>query len=459
MENGNSTDSKLGDNDSSKTKSIWDIRPYLPVAISAILVIFVCIIIFFAVFRFDGLVSGVGAIFTMIQPIIFGLIIAYLLNPIMMFFERIYNKRLFRDNPQKNLKQKQIIRGLAVTCAVIVFLAVIAVLLWLIVPRLVTSVQDLVSSMNEKVEAFNTWTDRFFKQDTKISQQFDTISEKIFDYAKQWLQKQLLNQSDIITSVTTGVYTVVKLVFNTIVGLIISVYVLTKKEVFVGQFKKIIYGIFRPRFGNIIMEVVSKADRVFGGFFIGIIIDSLIVGCITMVGLSIMHIPYAILIGMIVGVTNVIPFFGPYIGAIPSLILIIMVNPIQGIYFLIFILILQQFDGNIMAPKIQGETTGLSPFWVIFAVLFFGGIFGIPGMLFGVPVFAVIYYIIKRLIEHFLRKKKLPAETSAYVQLEKIDVGTNMIKNEPYFRKSRIVILPENGKNEKNKKDKSEREK
>ena len=176
------------------------------------------------------------------------------------------------------------------------------------------------------------------------------------------------------------------------------------------------------------MEVVRKADEVFGGFFIGKIIDSLIIGCICFASLAILRMPYVALVSVIVGVTNVIPFFGPYIGAIPSAILIFLVDPMKGIYFIIYIIILQQVDGNVIGPKILGNTTGLSPFWVIFAILLFGGSFGVIGMLFGVPIFAVLYYIIKRVVEHVLRKRQLPEQTREYIELDTVDTVTNQVK-------------------------------
>ena len=175
-------------------------------------------------------------------------------------------------------------------------------------------------------------------------------------------------------------------------------------------------------------KLIRKADDVFGGFFIGKIIDSLIIGCICFVGLAILRMPYVALVSVIVGVTNIIPFFGPYIGAIPSVILIFLVDPMKGLYFIIFIIVLQQVDGNVIGPKILGNTTGLSPFWVIFAILLFGGSFGVIGMLFGVPIFAVLYYIIKRVVEHVLKKRRLPEGTDEYIELDTVDTVTNEVK-------------------------------
>ena len=222
-----------------------------------------------------------------------------------------------------------------------VFLTIIVVLIWLIIPQLVVCIEDIVLSMNEKVQNLTEWVDRFLKQDSPLAGPLDTFIADASKYLEEWLRKSVLQQSDFIASITTGVYNVVKSIFNVIIGFIVSVYVLMTKEKFIGQLKKIIYAIFRPRYGNVVMEVVRKADEVFGGFFIGKIIDSLIIGCICFASLAILRMPYVALVSVIVGVTNVIPFFGPYIGAIPSAILIFLVDPMKGIYFIIYIIILQ----------------------------------------------------------------------------------------------------------------------
>ena len=199
------------------------------------------------------------------------------------------------------------------------------------------------------------------------------------------------------------------------------------KERLIGQSKKAIYAIFKPRQGNIIIETMHKADEIFGGFIIGKIIDSAIIGVICYVGCSILHIPDAVLVAVIVGVTNIIPVFGPFIGAIPSLLLVVVQSPWHALYLLIFIIILQQVDGNIIGPKILGSSTGLSSFWVMFAILIGGGLFGFLGMLLGVPVFAMIYYIVQRLVNHSIRKRQLPEATDAYVDVKSVDLSTGSL--------------------------------
>ncbi len=423
-------------------KKPWDIRPYLAVGLTAILVIFVSLLLFFFLFRFDNITIGTGKIIGSLQGVIFGLVIAYLLRPITRFYANRFRIVLFTTG-ERSLKQKRIIRAISVACAVLVFLAIISVLLILIVPQLILSVQELILSMNEKLETLMDWIDRLDALTAKsfLAGQIENVAEQGFAWVQNWLQTKVLDSSgEFIVAFTAGVYSALKIIFNFVVGIIVAVYILMTKEHFEGQAKKLIYAVFKPRFGNIVMEVIQKADEVFGGFFIGKIIDSFIIGCICLVCMYVLKMPYAVLISVIIGITNIIPFFGPFIGAIPSVFLIFLTNPIQAIYFLILVFVLQQLDGNIIGPKILGNSVGLSPFWIIFAILLFGGRFGVAGMIFGVPLFALIYYIIKRLAEHFLKKYDMPERTDSYISLHRMDVDTNEIITKE--KKRKIVLQP-----------------
>ena len=235
-----------------------------------------------------------------------------------------------------------------------------------------------------------------------------------------------------MTHLTVGLYTLVMELFHAVIGVIVSVYILFGKETFINQSKKATYAIFPTERANLLIHIAVKTNEIFGGFIIGKIIDSIIIGILCFIGTSLLNMPYAMLVSVIVGMTNVIPFFGPYIGAIPSAVLIALADPMKGVYFLIFILLLQQFDGNILGPKILGNSTGLSAFWVIVSILLGGGLFGILGMLFGVPAFAVIYYIVKLFLDNQLEKKKLPTESECYN-------GDSYVDNDgTYFRKKII---------------------
>ena len=200
-----------------------------------------------------------------------------------------------------------------------------------------------------------------------------------------------------------------------LIGLIVSVYLLARKDTFAAQSKKIIYSLLPTRYGDLVVEEVRSAYRIMSGFINGKLVDSAIIGVICLICCNILRFPYPALVATIIGVTNIVPFFGPFIGAIPCFFLILLVNPLQAVYFALFVLVLQQFDGNILGPKILGDSTGLASFWVLFSILLFGGLFGFAGMVLGVPVFAMLYSILSRLVARGLRQRGLPVETAQYM--------------------------------------------
>ena len=234
----------------------------------------------------------------------------------------------------------------------------------------------------------------------------------------------------LVTKVTGGVMTVLYGLVDVLVGAMISIYLLFSKEKYMAQAKKIIYAFMKSKHANTTIHICRKANEIFTGFIIGKIIDSAIIGVLCFIGLSILKMPYVLLISVIVGVTNVIPVFGPYIGAIPGIILITLVNPLQGLYFAIFILALQQLDGNVIGPAILGDSTGLSPFWVIFSIIVGGGMFGVIGIFIGVPTFALIYYMFNMLLRQKLEHKKLPVDTMYYSEVSYVDDEGTYVSSE-----------------------------
>lgn len=398
-----------------------EMASYMPAVLTAVLVIVVCMVLFLAILFFRNIGSAFGHMTFYLHSVFWGIVIAYLLNPIMMFFERLLIRVFFRRVGELSLKQKKNIRRAAVAITMALLIAGIAVLLWMIIPSMVSSARNLLATMDSKAAAFNTWINKYLKHNSMFSKQVKVLSAQVFSYSKKWLNQQLVSPNGLLNSVSEGVYLAVKAVVDVLIGFVISVFVLTQKSVFSGEVKKIIYAIFNPRQGNAIMKVAHRAHRIFAGFFVSILINAIIVGVLTFIGLAIMNIPYALMVSVIVGVTTIIPFFGPYIGVIMGLLLICLESPVKALYFLIFIAILHQIDSSIISPKIQGESTGLSPFWIVFAIFFFGGVFGIPGIFFGIPVFAVIYYIVKCIIEYLLRKEGLSDKTMDYVGLKKVD--------------------------------------
>lgn len=408
-----------------KKKSHWNIRPYLAIALTAFLVITLSIIFFFLIYRYNGFAAGWRKLTVILQPIIIGIVIAYLINPIMMFFEK-YLLRCIEPKIQKKDKAKKLCRSLATFGALAVFIMIIAILLILLIPQLAESIQGLVVTLPGEVQELIDKVNGILKNDSEIADMFENTLLHATDYLRNWAMNDLLPKSNqYLTSITSGLISIFKVLLNIVVGLIVSVYLLFSKETFIGQFKKLTYALFKPKRANIIIETARKSNEIFGGFISGKILDSAIIGVIAYIVLAIMKMPDTMLVAVIIGVTNIIPFFGPFIGAIPSFIIIVLQNPVQGLYFLIFVIILQQVDGNIIGPKILGDSTGLSSFWVVFAILVFGGLWGFPGMLLGVPIMAVIYYIVSNVVTYSLKKRGIPATEIDYVNLDRIDKHTN----------------------------------
>lgn len=386
-----------------------------------------CILFFFSVLRYQGFANGWHKVISAAQPIIIGLVLAYLLNPVMKFLERHLYK-LLKDRAKTDGKAKKMARVFAIAGAIIFMIAVIVLLIAAIVPSVTDSIMGIVDTLPTNVANLVKMMQEGRLGNYEVADTIGDALTKLTDYVENWATQTLLPQArTYLIQITSGVINMVKAMFNFVIGIIVAVYVLMIKERLIGQSKKVIYAIFKPRQGNIIVETMHKADDIFGGFIIGKIIDSAIIGVICYVGCSILRIPDTMLVSVIIGVTNIIPLFGPFIGAIPALLLVVIQSPWHALYLLIFIIVLQQVDGNIIGPKILGDSTGLSAFWVMFSILIGGGLFGFLGMLLGVPVFAMIYYIIRRLVNHSIRKKNLTTVTEAYVEAAGVDEATSAI--------------------------------
>ena len=421
---------KFGNNGPSKLKQQFS------QGLTLLLVVIVCLLIYFALLRLEMISNVIHLILGILKPIIYGFAIAYLLNPIVKKVDEHLIPYINKHFPNSK-KAAQISRGTGIFIAVILLISIITALCNMMLPELYKSIWNMVSTVPSQLNTAVDQITKMMSKDTTTGQLFTNVLMQETDFIQNWMKTDLLEQVNVVMSnLTVGVINVVKELFNGIIGIIISVYVLWGKEVFSQQAKKIVYAIFKPNSANMILHLTIKSNEIFGGFIIGKIIDSVIIGILCFIGLSILKMPYTLLVSVIVGVTNVIPFFGPYIGAIPSAILITLSNPIKGLYFLIFILILQQIDGNIIGPKIIGNSTGLSAFWVVFSILLGGGLFGIPGMILGVPTFAVLSYIVTMLINHNLEKKNLPTEASCYDELSYVDTdGTYVHSDRNEFKK------------------------
>ncbi len=307
----------------------------------------------------------------------------------------------------------------------------------MMVPELIKSIQNMMVNLPSEFNDFSDWVDEFMAEDSQMANWLATLGIDLIsigEYLEKIFQNQILPQlktyMTYVASFTTGVISAFRMFFNFVIGLVIALYLLVGKETFIGQGKKILYAVLPAKAGNNALRLLRVSHQLFGGFISGKIVDSAIIGVICYVGLIILKIPYSLLVAAIVGVTNVVPFFGPFIGAVPSFILIALAEPMKGLYFLVFVLALQQVDGNIIGPKILGDSTGLSSFWVIFAILVGGGLFGFMGMLFGVPTFAVIYWLIREIVAYTLRKRRLPEETRDYIKMENVDIKSGKLHYE-----------------------------
>lgn len=400
----------------------WD-KKYLYWGITALLVIIFSICFYYLLFHGVKIHDNILELVRISMPIILGFIIAYLLTPIVNFFEnRLIYPVLNKLSVHKSLKLKKRIRSVTILTVLIIVSFIIYSLFAMILPQLISSIQSIASHFPTYVSNFTYW----FRDIRELNPVIDdyltqniilTDSTEIVEWFNKNIAPNIKNLGNLATTLYNGVFSIMRFLFEFMIGIIISIYLMSSKELFSGQAKKIVYALFEENKANHFIRNMRFVHRTFVGFLSGKIVDSIIIGLLCFIGTSFLEIPYAILVSVIVGVTNIIPFFGPYLGAIPCAILILMISPIHCLYFVIFIIILQQIDGNIIGPKILGNSTGISSFWVIFAITIFGGLFGIPGMVIGVPVFAVVYAGFRSLFHRMLRKKGLPTETNVYIAL------------------------------------------
>ncbi|MCI8299462.1 MAG: AI-2E family transporter [Lachnospiraceae bacterium] len=424
-------------------KTDWNIRPYLAMGLISFLVIIGSISFFFLIYRYHGFTRIMEKFLVILQPITIGLVLAYLVNPVVNFEEHFLLPFL-RQRMKEQEKARKAARGLSVAGALLFVSLVIGVLLQMVIPELYKSINGMIGTMPRQVNSFMDWISDYVDNDSEVSGYLEIGLTKGTEFFEHWARTEFLPQTkNIVAGLTTGVIGVVRILFNVVIGIIISIYVLMSKEIFIGQSKKVVYALFSGEKANAVIHTVHKSNEIFGGFISGKILDSLIIGILCFICLYFMKMPYSVLVSVIVGVTNVIPFFGPYLGAVPSTILIMLANPVQGLYFVIFILVLQQVDGNIIGPKILGDSTGLSSFWVVFAILVGGGIFGIPGMIIGVPLFAVIFYILRRALNYTMRKKQLPLDSENYIHAERLDLEHNELVN---YQEEEVKARPESQK-------------
>lgn len=387
----------------------WN-RRFTTIAVYAFLVLAGAILFFYGVNNFATAKKLVVRVINPIRPVFYGLIIAYLLNPIMNFYEK---KLLPKLTGGKTIKPK-FVRIFGVLLTYVTAALVVVGFLMIIIPQVVVSVYGIVSNLSEYTALAEKLVRELFES-IPVGVIPPEYMNKIVNFAGDSVEAIFGAMTAMLPAVFNFTVGVTSSLFRGIMAFIISIYILAAKEKFAAQTKKLMYAFMSSPSVNRALSISRTADRMFGGFISGKIVDSLIIGLICFAGLSVMNMPNTVLVSFIVGVTNIIPFFGPFFGAIPSFLIIFIESPMQAYLFVVFIIILQQLDGNVIGPMILGDSTGLSAFWVVFAILLFGGLFGVPGMVVGVPVTGVIFWLLQEAVAARLSNKNLPTVTEAYM--------------------------------------------
>lgn len=396
---------------------------YIAWGVTAFVTIVLSILFFFALFKIGELHAFSKLLSSILQPIIIGAALAYVLTPIYNRLRR-YLKKAFEKVFRRERLASRLASGISIAVSIALVVFVLYGLIAMVVPELATSIMGIVNSYDIYYNTVASWFTEFMENDTIYAPFVSDMLDNAGNLLNDWVNNTILpNLKNYLVNLSLGVVQVLNVILNLLIGLIVTAYLLGCKDTLCAQSKKMIYGCLKLPAANLLVSKFRYAHHVFGGFINGKLLDSLIIGILCFIGCSLLQIPYAMLVSVIVGVTNVIPFFGPFIGAIPSAFLILLNNPLRAAIFVVFILALQQFDGNILGPKILGDTTGLSSFWVLFSILLFGGLFGFVGMVIGVPVFAVIYSLMKDFVEWMLRKKSLSQNTADYRNLYEITDG------------------------------------
>lgn len=427
----------------------WD-KKYLYWGVTAFAVIACAILFYMALNYIPALGKALSTLMAILSPFVWGLVISYLLNPLTKTMEKNAFSPLTAaiNRRRKKPLSKKLARGLSVFFAEIVMLAVLAALVSLIIPQLYNSINMIVQNSNIYIDNITKWVTRLLEDYPEIEQYASSLLGEVNQDLMAWLQNTVLPQlGDLVTGVTTGVYYAVKGIYNLIIGIIVSVYILSNMEGFKAGAKRLLYSLFRLETAEKLREGIAFTDQTFMGFINGKLLDSAIIGLICYIVCAILNMPYALLVSVIVGVTNIIPFFGPFIGAIPSAVIILMVSPPKCLIFIIFIIILQQLDGNIIGPKILGNSIGINGFWVMFSIILGAGLFGFWGMLLGVPVFVVIYTAIGSVITRRLKENDLPSDGSEYYDIDHIDPVTHEIIKKP--ARAKAPAGEDNGKDKK----------
>lgn len=416
------------------------------------------ILFYFFVKNIDVVGSGLSKLNNTLAPFFYGLLIAYLLSP---FYNWVV-KKFYAGQAAKGKDKRKSLRNARVIASIlsmVLFFLLIAAAIVIFMPQIIKSIISFANILPKRITQINDWLSS--TQDSKFgkSSRIDEYISAVTAYLEKWISSRFVpSVGNIIDTISQKLIVTLRTIFDIFIGIIVSVYFLNDKDRIIAWAKKSVRSMFNDEHTAAVYEFGSFVNKTFGGFIIGKIIDSIIIGFMCTGIMYLMHLPYPVLIGAIIGITNVIPFFGPFIGAIPSSIIICVVNPLQALYFIIMIFLLQQFDGNILGPKILGDSTGLDSFLVMFAIIVAGGLFGFVGMILGVPVFAVIYYYFRKFIRKGLEKRGEATDTAEYINMDEYDISVEdaaQIERETELKKnSKSGIMGFGKKNKHKNKDK-----
>ena len=383
-------------------------RPYLYAMLAGFGAISLSVLFFFLLYRLQGVGEAITQITDILMPFIYGGVIAYLLRPMCNFYSAFFQRMLNYRHPRRA-------ETLAIGCSVLTGLLAVYALIIMIAPQLYRNVANLWGTIPDKVDQFIAWATATFGTNETLIHYFDLSYEAVYSALDNWADTTLVPYvTNIVSGVGSSIWNVLVFFKNLLIGIIVAIYLLASRKRFSRQGVMVIRSLLKPRWADLVLEEIRYIDRMFGGFIDGKIVDSAIIGVLCYIGCAVFRFPNALLVSVIVGITNVIPFFGPFLGAIPAIILILLEDPMQALWFALFILALQQLDGNVIGPKILGNHTGISSFWVLFSILLFGGLWGLVGMIIAVPLFAVIYDLIKRLVVRGLKRHDCAEILQAY---------------------------------------------
>ena len=403
--------------------------------IMALAVLCIAILFFFGVYRWKGLTGGIGNLKRILQPFWIAIALAWLLTPLYNLCERLLLPRL-QKNKEKPKRGETATKAIGIIVCMAVFFGVVYALCVAVIPQVISSIVSIINNSENYVTTVTDWANKVLDENPTVAQWISQLSEDIFGDLSTFAESKVLPWlTSIFGKVSLQIIGAFRFVINFIIGIIVCIYILLSKRTLAAQAKRICYSILRVDRANTVIHSARYCNSVFSGFLSGKVWDSLIVGIICFIGLSIMKIPYTLLISVVSGITNMIPNFGPFIGAVPCGLLLLVEDPIKCLYFIIFTVILQQIDGNIIGPKILGDALGLPELWVMLALVLGGGFAGILGLLLGVPVFTCLYTFGRWAIRHFLKKRGMPENTEAYERVGEIDPSTGDVSAIPQRQK------------------------